>query len=103
MANLIYDFDRKHTADPVTRSKVEDLIFEVSYKFLVNKNFNISSSQFKLIQMLNGDSDYQEYVLLCKIYMSLCQINKVRSWMYVFFILLLRFVTFLTLTCVQLL
>lgn len=26
--------------------------------------------------MLNGDSDYQEYVLLCKIYMSLCQINK---------------------------
>lgn len=26
--------------------------------------------------MLNSDSDYQEYVLLCKIYMSLCQINK---------------------------
>jgi hypothetical protein len=25
---------------------------------------------------MNGDSDYQEYVLLCKIYMSLCQINK---------------------------
>eukprot|EP00804_Cyclotella_cryptica_P011896 CCRYP_004399-RA/>CCRYP_004399-RA protein AED:0.06 eAED:0.06 QI:211/0.78/0.8/1/0.71/0.6/15/1860/1813 len=76
VANLIYDFDRKHSADPVTRSKVEDLIFEVSYKFLINKNFPIQSSQFKLIQILNGDSDYQEYVLLCKVYMSLCQINK---------------------------
>lgn len=76
IANLIYDFDRKHSADSITRSKVEELIFEVSYKFLVNKNFDINSSQFKLISMLNADSDYQEYILLVKIYMSLCSINK---------------------------
>jgi hypothetical protein len=44
--------------------------------YQINKNFPIHSPQFKLIQMLNADSDYQEYVLLCKIYMSLCQINK---------------------------
>jgi len=76
ISNLIYDFDRKHNADSVTRSKVEELIFEVSYKFLINKNFDINSSQFKLISMLNADSDYQEYILLVKIYMSLCSINK---------------------------
>jgi hypothetical protein len=76
IANLIYDFDRKHGANPITRSKVEELLFEVSYKFLINKNFDINSSQFKLIAMLNADSDYQEYVLLVKIYMSLCSINK---------------------------
>ncbi|KAL7554568.1 hypothetical protein ACHAWF_019036 [Thalassiosira exigua] len=76
IANLIYDFDRKHSADSVTRSKVEELIFEVSYKFIVNKNFDVHSNQFKLISMLNADPDYQEYVLLVKIYMSLCSINK---------------------------
>jgi hypothetical protein len=76
IANLIYDFDRKHAADSVTRSKVEHLIFQASYNFIVNKNFDLHSNQFKLIQMLNGDPDYQEYLLLCKIYMSLCQINK---------------------------
>jgi len=26
--------------------------------------------------MLNSDPDYQSYVVFCKIYMSLCQINK---------------------------
>lgn len=76
IANLIYDFDRKHNADSVTRSKVETLIFQASYNFIINKNFDLHSPQFKLIQMLNGDPDYQEYLLLCKIYMSLCQINK---------------------------
>ena len=76
VANLIYDFDRKHNEDTITRSKVEELIFEVSYKFLVNKNFDVRSGTFKLISMLNADSDYQEYVLLVKIYMSLCSINK---------------------------
>lgn len=76
VANLIYDFDRKHNADSITRSKVEELIFEVSYKFLVNKNFDVRSQVFKMISMLNGDPDYQEYVLLVKIYMSLCSINK---------------------------
>ena len=76
IANLIYEFDRKNTSDSVTRSRVEELIFEVSYKFMVNKDFRVQSQQFKLIRMLNADPDYQSYVLLCKIYMSLCQINK---------------------------
>lgn len=34
VANLIYEFDRKNSADSVTRSRVEELIFETSYKFL---------------------------------------------------------------------
>lgn len=76
VANRISEFDRMNNADSVTRWKVEELIFEVSYKFLVNKNFPVHSDQFKLIRMLNADPDYQSYVLLCKIYMSLCQINK---------------------------
>ena len=44
--------------------------------YLVNKDLNIQSNQFKLIRELNSDPDYQSYVLLVKIYMSLCQINK---------------------------
>lgn len=43
---------------------------------LVNKSFNVQSNQFKLIRELNSDPDYQSYVILVKIYMSLCQINK---------------------------
>lgn len=42
----------------------------------MNKNFNVQSNQFKLIRELNSDPDYQSYVILVKIYMSLCQINK---------------------------
>lgn len=78
VANLIYEFDRNERggADYVTRSRVEELLFEVSYKFLINKNFNVHGPQFKLIRALNADPDYQSYVLLVKIYMSLCQINK---------------------------
>eukprot|EP00957_Ditylum_brightwellii_P018422 1386115-Ditylum_brightwellii.AAC.1 len=76
VANLIYEFDRKNNADSITRSKVEELIFETSYKFLINKDFPVSSRQFQIIRMLNADPDYQEYILLVKIYMSLCQINK---------------------------
>jgi len=76
ISNLIYEFDRKNQSDSVTRSKVEELIFEASYKFLINKDFPVISNQFKLIRLLNGDPDYQSYLLLCKIYMSLCQINK---------------------------
>eukprot|EP00536_Pseudo-nitzschia_multiseries_P000059 jgi/Psemu1/321429/estExt_fgenesh1_pg.C_20043 len=76
VANKLYEFDRKNTSNTVTRSKVEELIFETSYKFLVNKDFNVQSAQFKLIRELNSDPDYQSYVLLVKIYMSLCQINK---------------------------
>lgn len=42
----------------------------------MNKNFNVQSNQFKIIRELNSDPDYQSYVILVKIYMSLCQINK---------------------------
>jgi len=75
-ANLIYEFDRKNTSQAVTRSAVEELIFETSYKFLVNKDFSVRSKEFQLIRALNSDPDYQCYVLLVKIYMSLCQINQ---------------------------
>jgi hypothetical protein len=76
VANRIYDFDRKNTSDAITRSNVQELLFETSYKFLINKDFNIQSKQFKLIRELNGDPDYQSYVLLVKIYMSLTNLNK---------------------------
>lgn len=34
VANRIYEFDRKNSADSITRSQVEELIYETSYKFL---------------------------------------------------------------------
>lgn len=34
VANMIYEFDRKNGADSITRSRVEELIYETSYKFL---------------------------------------------------------------------
>ena len=34
VANKIYEFDRNNTSNAVTRSKVEELLFETSYKFL---------------------------------------------------------------------
>lgn len=53
------------------------LHFFLRYFFIaVNKNLDLRSNQFKLIRMLNSDPDYQSYVLLVKIYMSLCNINK---------------------------
>jgi hypothetical protein len=76
VANLIYEFDKKNANDHVTRTRVEELIFETSYKFLINKGFSVQSKEFKLIRLLNSDPDYQSYVLLVKIYMSLCQINR---------------------------
>lgn len=76
VANIIFEFDKKSTADSVTRSKVEALIFETGYKFLVNKNFPVHSEQFELIRELNADPAYHPYVLLTKVYMSLCNINK---------------------------
>ncbi len=76
LANQIYDFDRKNMSDSVTRSRVQELIFEVSHKFLINKDFSVQSKQFKLIQELNADPVYQSYVLTVKAYVSLCQINK---------------------------
>ena len=40
VSNWLSEFDRKNSADAVTRAKVEGLIFELSYKFLVNKNLS---------------------------------------------------------------
>jgi hypothetical protein len=42
----------------------------------VNKGFPVNSRQNELIQDLNVDPSYQQHLLLCKINMSLCQINK---------------------------
>jgi len=77
VANLIFDFDKKNRcAAGVSRAKVEELLFETSYNFIVNKALSINSDQFALIQELNADPKYHEYVLLVRVYMSLCQINK---------------------------
>jgi hypothetical protein len=76
VSNMIHEFDKKNTADSVTRIKMEELIFEASYKFIVNKNFSVRSKEFELIRMLNADPIYHQYMLLCKINISLCQINK---------------------------
>ena len=42
----------------------------------VNKDFSVRSKEFELIRQLNADPAYRGYLLLCKIYVSLCQINK---------------------------
>lgn len=76
VSNLIHEFDKKNTVDSVTRHKVEELIFEASNKFMVNKNFSVHSPEFELIRQLNADPAYHQYLLLCKLYISLCQINK---------------------------
>eukprot|EP01043_Picozoa_sp_COSAG02_P023858 COSAG02_NODE_1285_length_13457_cov_11.145606_9_plen_1761_part_00 len=76
VATLIHEFDRKNRTDAVTRLKLEELIFEASYKFVVNKGFPAYSQQNELIQELSADPAYQQHLLLCKINMSLCQINK---------------------------
>eukprot|EP00928_Gymnodinium_smaydae_P100356 TRINITY_DN9823_c2_g4_i1.p1 TRINITY_DN9823_c2_g4~~TRINITY_DN9823_c2_g4_i1.p1 ORF type:complete len:2328 (+),score=476.05 TRINITY_DN9823_c2_g4_i1:208-6984(+) len=76
VSNWINEFDKKNTVDSVTRLKVEELIFEASYKFIVNKNFSVRSKAFELIRLLNADPVYHQYLLLCKVYVSLCQINK---------------------------
>ena len=51
-------------------------MYSPRYKFLVNKNFPTRSKQHELIQQLNADPAYQQHLLLCKVNMSLCQINK---------------------------
>jgi hypothetical protein len=76
ISNWIHEFDKKNVSDSVTRLKVEELLFEMSYKFMVNKNFNVKSKEYAIIRELSADPIYHQYVLLCKIYMSLCQINK---------------------------
>ena len=55
---------------------MEQLLFEASYKFIVNKNLSVRSKTFEVIRDLNADPAYQQYVLMCKVYVSLCQINK---------------------------
>lgn len=76
VANQIHEFDRKNSTESVTRLKLEELIFETSYKFMVNKGFPVNSKQNTLIQQLSADPAYQQHLLLCKVNMSLCQINK---------------------------
>ena len=76
VANLIHEFDRKNSTDSVTRIKLEGLLFETSYKFLVNKGFPVLSRENELIQQLNSDPAYHQHLLLCKVNISLCQINK---------------------------
>ena len=76
VANRIYKFDRENENGYVARHRVEDLLFETSYKSIVNKHFPVNSRQFKLIHTLNSDPDFQSYVLLVKIYLSLYKINK---------------------------
>ena len=76
VSNWIHEFDKKNVSNSVTRLKVEELLFEMSYKFMVNKNFSVRSKEFEIIRELSTDPVYHQYVLLCKIYMSLCQINK---------------------------
>jgi len=60
ISNLINEFD-KANKDSVSRLHVEELIFEASYKFMVNKNFSVHSKEFKLINQLNSDPVYHRY------------------------------------------
>ena len=76
VSNWINEFDKRNTADSVTRLRVEQLLFEASYKFIVNKGFNARSKTAELLRMLSSDPAYHQYVLLCKAYVSLCQINR---------------------------
>ena len=48
VSNWINEFDKKNSTDSVTRLKVEGLIFEASYKFIVNlSSYKASSWQTK--------------------------------------------------------
>lgn len=77
VSNLIHDFEHSHRKDDtVTRIKIEQLIFEASYKFFVAKDFPVRSEYNALVQQLSADTSYQRLVLLCKVNMTLCQINK---------------------------
>jgi hypothetical protein len=75
ISNLINEHD-KMNKDSIQRIKIEELIYEISYKFMINKDFNLQSREFELINQMNSDPAYSKYVVLCKIYISLCQINK---------------------------
>ena len=75
ISNLINEHDKKNK-DSVQRLKIEELIYEVSNKFMINKDFNTQSKEFEVINQMNSDPVYAKYFVLCKIYISLCQINK---------------------------
>ena len=53
--------------------QVEALLFEASYAFIVNKNVSLRSQTATLLRELNADPSYHRYLLLCKLYVSLCQ------------------------------
>ena len=76
VSDSIHERDKKTTQDGVTRLRVEDLLFEVAHKFLVNRRVDASGYANKVIRALQADPEYRDYVLLVKIYVSLCQINK---------------------------
>ena len=74
VSNWISECDKKNQGDlVVTRLRVEELIFEASYKFIINKNVSVHSKTFELIRQLNADPANQQYLLMCKIYVSLCE------------------------------
>ena len=76
VSNAIQERDKAHAQDGLTRLKVEELLFETGYKFLVNKHANHRARVYETVRALQADPDYRDYVFLVKIYVSLCQINK---------------------------
>ena len=91
ISNLISDFEKKKVAgtsggggggggDSVTRLKVEELIFEVSYKFMVNKNFDVHSNEFELIRELMADPSYNQVTPnpLCQANSFFAKVGKVK-------------------------
>jgi len=46
---------------------VEGLLFEASYKFIVNKHLSVRSRTFEVIRDLNADPAYHQYLLMCKV------------------------------------
>jgi len=76
-SNWLNEFDKSSVGDGVvTRRRVEELIFEASYKFMVNKHVSARSKSFELIQALNADPVHHRYLVMCKLCASLWQINK---------------------------
>jgi len=76
VSDQIHERDKKTSQDGVTRLKVEDLLFECAHKFLVNRRIDQRNRMNTITRALQADPKYRDYVLLVKIYVSLCQINK---------------------------
>ena len=60
VSNWINEFDKRNVTDSVTRLQVEGLLFEASYKFIVNKNFNVRSKAARLLAQLSADPVYHQ-------------------------------------------